>query len=59
MRCYFCGIIVDKVPHAMMRDAPKVGPIPQRTDGGFFILWENPAAAQAEDIRELAFIRRE
>jgi hypothetical protein len=43
----------------MMRDAPKVGPIPQRTDRGFFILGENPAAAQAEDIRELAFIRGE
>ena len=44
-------VVIDKVTDAVMRDASQLGPVAERRDGGFFVLRENPAAAQADDVR--------
>jgi hypothetical protein len=49
------SVIIDEMTYAVMGDAPQFGPVPQGGDGGFLVLWENPAAAEADDVRELAF----
>ena len=46
-------VVIDEVTDAVMRDAPELGPVAERCDGRFFVLRENPAAAQADDVREL------
>ena len=52
------GIEINKVPDAVMRDAPEFCPVPQRADGGLFVFRKNSAEAQADDVRELALTGR-
>ena len=46
-------VVVDEVTDAVMRDAPQLGLVAERRDGGFFVLRENPAVTQTDDVREL------
>src|SRR5258708_5325545 len=49
------GVVVDEVAKPVMRDAPQVGPIPQRANRRLFVLGKDAAGAQADDIGELVF----
>ena len=48
-------VVIDEVTDAVMRDAPQLGPVAERGDGGLFVFRENPAATQADDVREPIF----
>ena len=52
------GIEINEMTNAVMWDAPKLCPVPQRADGGFLVLRKNPAESQADDVRELALTGR-
>jgi hypothetical protein len=54
----FRGVIVDEMTDAVMGDAAEVRPVPQRANRRLFVFRENPAATQADNIRELAFNAR-
>ena len=55
VRRYLGCVVIDEMTDSMMRDAPQLGPVAQGGDGGFLVLGENPAAAQADDVRESVF----
>lgn len=49
------GVVINEVPDAMMRDAPELGPFPQRPDRRLFACREYPAQAKAGDVGKLVF----
>lgn len=51
----FRRIVVNEVPHAMVRDVPEFRPVSQRGDGGFFVFRENSAGPEADNVCELSF----
>ena len=53
VRCDLRRVVVNEMADAVMRDAPELGPVAQRGDGRFLVFGEDPAAAQADYVREL------
>ena len=51
----FRRIVVNEVPHAMVRDVPEFRPVPQGGDRWFFVFRENPADPEADNVCELSF----
>ena len=53
-----CCVVVNEVANPVMRNSPKLRPGPEGTKRRFLVLGEDPAAAQADDVGELAIDRR-
>lgn len=48
-------VVINEMADTVMRDATELGPVSQGGNGGLLVFRENPAGAQADDVRELAF----
>jgi hypothetical protein len=53
-----CCVVVNEVANPVMRNPPKLRPGPEGAKRRFLVLWEDPAATQADDVGELATDRR-
>ena len=49
---HFRGIVVDEMPHPVMRNAAMLGPFAQRADRWFVPPRENPAETKTDNVGE-------